>query len=246
MRKVNPRHFEFPAFAKVNGVLQNVGHTVSQVRIAADANVDHYYSGWAAITLTSGPARGDSRIITSFLTANDDILVDRPFRAIPGADTYVITMFLRSALVIGKAVGGAADSIDLATTEGIRDSFWEECRIELIGGLRGSDSSPKSNGRRIQNYDGAARRAYVDRPWEGGAPDATTLYRIYPHLYTPMSEFEIWELAGAPLELGYSMGQIAFGMGLDVTKWGSGDDEHDLTTGLGVSGAGTICINRWE
>jgi len=240
MQKTNPRHFEFPAFAKAAGVLQNVGHTLTQVRIAVDGNADHFYNGWAAITLTSGPARGNRRLIKSFLTANDDIIVDAPFTAIPGADSYVIHMLLRSPYVIGTAVGGGADFIDLGTTEGIRDAFWEGCRIQLIGGLRGSSSSPGANARDIQNYDGATRRASVDRPWEGGAPDATTLYRI------PLREFELWELGGAAVELGYRPGQIAFGTGLDVTKWGSGDDEHDLTQGLEVSAAGTICINRWE
>lgn len=247
---VNPRNFRFLLDGIRTGVLQNVGHTTSQVRIAVaggGAEADDYFNGWGYLVLLDGPAAGEYRRIIDFATATDDMIVDPPFSAVPGADNYAIYTIFTGDPVVGTAVTGGPDSITLQLKEGIRSDFWAGCDIDLVGGTGGNVHYPAQRCQ-IVNYDGASQVAKVNRKWRaGGVPDGTTKYRISGHLYLPCKGLEVFPDAGLirvsdkPLGLAHGVYNLADHYG-DPT----GNLLYVLLELAGEAGQVTLNMHRYE
>jgi len=244
---LNPRTHRFSVDPIVSGTFQNLAHSLTQVNLdVGDASADHFYNGWAVIVVKTGVAAGDVRFAETFLTATNILTVKRPFRAVPGADTYDIYTAISSDYVIGTARAGDANSITLALKEGIRDAFWEGCKIDLVGGAGGNTNQPMQ-GRDIINFVGATGVALLNRPLSPVA-DATTIYRLYGHLYHPCRNLSVFEDASAPMFFGNKPGAISFGSRQELLKYGGGlaePNESYLEMAM-KAGSATVNVKRWE
>lgn len=254
--RTNPRNFTFQVDGVYSGTLQNVGHTLTQVRLENSAagggtQADNYFNGWAYLTLTSGPAAGQSRRIIGFSNATKDATLELPLPAIPGADTYAIVMRLSGDPFIGTAAAGTALTLDLQVKEGIRTGFFAGLPIYLIGGASGAGvNSPRSKGRGAVKYDGPTRRVTVDRAFDAPAPDATTIYRIPGHLYAPLAYLELYEEGGGTLMWSSIEGGMAFGNADHGSKFESGPQRATMPmieVAMETAGStGTLHVRRWE
>lgn len=251
MNLSNPRSHRFAVDPVFTGVLQDIGHTLVKVRLQAAApgggdQANDYFNQWAVIVLTSGPARGELRRILDFDTATDDIIVDRPFTALPGVDTYKIYMALDNQEHVFAATGGSAHTITIGAPAGVRDGFWAGCKLDIIGGAGGNTVRP-SNGRTIENFEGATGTVLVDRAFDGGPPDNTTLVRIHGHLYHPCIGLEIWEDGGALFYASGNRGAIANGVANKGAKYGDPGAMHqDDYVEIATDAVKTLNFHRWE
>jgi len=256
--RVNPRGFRFAIDTEFSGTLVNA-NTVSEVQLQADAagggtQANDYFNGWGWINFKSGACAGLQRRIVYFVGATDKLGVYPPLPVAPGADTYSIVMVLRPDVLIGVATAGGADSITLPVAAGIRDDFWTDCKVDLVGGKGGSVSRPV-NMRTVRNYVGSSKVLSVDRPWDlcyGGQPDSTTEFRLHGHLYRPVSSFEakeetdkdlIW--SSQPAGIGNGVGIT--GPGPDHSGLASSDDYMEIAlAGVAGTATGVLLSSRWE
>jgi hypothetical protein len=252
--RANPRGFRFAIDIEYFGALAAVTSitdvSLENTAAGGGTQADSYYNGWAWIYMKNGNAAGDIRRIVGYTGATDRAVVDRPFRALPtAADLYSIVTVLTGEPIIMLAAAGAADSVTLPAAGGIRDDFWANCPVDLLGGKGGNGIRP-ANQRSARNYVGSTKVLTVDKPWdthEGGVPDGTTIIRIWPHLYHPMSSFDALELGGGNLIYSPQIGGIGNGVGLK-----SAEIDHaqipTIDSYLEVVGeaAGTLLISRWE
>jgi len=225
--------------------------TLENTAAGGGTQADSYFNGWAWIYMKNGPAAGDRRRIIGYTGATDRAVVDRPFSALPVAgDLYSIVTVLTGEPIVMLATAGAVDSVTLPAAGGIRDSFWTGCNVELLEGKGGNIHRP-SNQRMARSYVGATKVLAVDRPWDqhlGGTPDNTTLLRIWPHLYHPISSFDAVEEAGGNLIYSPQKGGIGHGVGLKDPRINHADlvSIDGYLEVVAEAAAAILVCSRWE
>ncbi len=224
--KVNFKTFRFSIEGLHSGVLQNVGHTATQVRLAAGASaVDNFYNG-QYLQLTAGPFAGlKPRLMLEYTGATKDAIVTPPYPAAPGGENYAVFLALRREWMEFDVAAATANTLTLADAQGAspKDGFYEDLFVQII---KGTGYPGRVTQTRVgKNYVGATRVLTIGEQDWSTVPDATSRCRIQGHLYFPIGGVDFKEDAGVDLIVGYQHGALAFGRGV---PWDVHTHQRDL------------------
>ena len=151
-----------------------VSSTTNTITFDGDASTADGAYDPSIIFIVDGPGAGQCRLILEYTGSTKTAVIDRDWKVLPtNASTYVIAGHPgREHVNEGLATGGAAGYIQLnALASSFDDAY--NAQVVFIRSGTGADQA-----RRVTDYDGATRRAYVD-DWDV-VPDTTSAYAMLP------------------------------------------------------------------